>query len=131
MSRGEATIRTYVDDELDFNAWVAALRDGVLLGQECESCGRVTTTPKAGCVGCGSRALTPRVLPTTGEVYSSTAVSVAPEGFEAGYRLALVELEGTGGARLLARLSSDAAIGETVELVGTVDGSGTPSPEFG
>jgi len=113
--------------KLTFRGWQEALRDGRLLGEECADCGRVTTFPRGACDGCGSRDLETVELPETGEVYSETSVHVAPEGFEGGYRLALVDLE---GAHVLARIDGEAEIGDTVTFSAVFEESGDPAPVF-
>jgi uncharacterized OB-fold protein len=113
--------------ELDFATWQAQLREGRLLGHECESCNQITTFPRGACDDCGSRDLVPTELPTTGKVYSETRVQVAPEGFEGGYQLALVDLN---GALVLARIDGDADIGDAVTLSHVFEGNGDPAPVF-
>jgi uncharacterized OB-fold protein len=115
---------------LTYNDWSEAVRDGELAGLECEDCGNVTGTPKAACTDCGSRSLSRVALPDEGTVYTETTVAVAPEGFEGGYKVGLVELGGTG-ARVLGRLDDGAEIGDEVELVDAFESDGEPAPVFG
>lgn len=115
-------------DELTFHDWQDYLRQGRILGHECDDCGRVTSFPRGACDHCGGRALMVTELPTTGEVYSETQVHVAPEGFEGGYRLALVDL---GGARVLGRVDGEVEITDTVTMTGVFEGNGDPAPVFG
>ncbi|WP_255168068.1 Zn-ribbon domain-containing OB-fold protein [Natrononativus amylolyticus] len=117
-------------DLLRYDEWAAALEDGDLRGQRCPDCGHETAAPKAACGRCGARDLETVSLPTEGTVYTETTVAVAPEGFDGGYRVAVVDL---GEARVLARLADDceAGIGDPVEFSGTVSGpNGEPAPLF-
>ncbi len=116
------------DDRLTHDEWAKAVRDGDLLGQQCDECGAVIGSPKAACVECGARALETVSLPTTGTVYTETTIGVAPSEFDGPYRVAVVDL---GEARVLARLEGDAAIGDAVELAGVVEtDDGDPAPLF-
>jgi uncharacterized OB-fold protein len=114
---------------LTYNDWSEAVRDGELIGLECEDCGNVTGAPKAACTDCGSRSLSRVTLPDEGTVYTETTVAVAPEGFEGGYKVGLVEL-GESGARVLGRLEEDAEIGDEVELGDAFEKDGEPAPVF-
>jgi uncharacterized OB-fold protein len=118
--------------EPGYGDWAEAVRDGELVGLECEDCGNVTGTPKAACTDCGSRSLTRAVLPDEGTVYTETTVAVAPEGFDGGYKVGLVEL-GETGARVLGRLDGDAEIGDDVEFIDVFvrDDGNEPAPVFG
>ena len=40
------------DGVLTCRKWAAALREGILLGQECSECGHVTAAPKVACAQC-------------------------------------------------------------------------------
>lgn len=124
---GTETDSKAVPRELTFQSWEEALRSGRLLGQECGDCGRVTSFPRGACDHCGSRDLGTIELPETGEVYSETSVYVAPEGFEGGYQLALVDLD---GAHVLARIDGGAEIGDTVTFADVFEGSDDPAPVF-
>ena len=127
MSRESSVQRTTTPEELTFQVWQEELKDGRLFGHECRDCRRTTSFPRGACDGCGSRTLDVVRLPDTGEVYSETSVHVAPEGFDGGYRLALVDLD---GAHVLCRIDGDAEIGDTVEFAGTFDGNGDPAPVY-
>lgn len=116
------------DDHLTHAEWAAALREGRLLGQSCPDCGHVAGTPTAACAHCGSRDLETVELPTSGTVYAETTIAVAPDWFdEAEYQVALVEV---GGARVTARIDGDVAIGDAVELAGTLEVVEEPAPVF-
>lgn len=124
------SVQTYLEDgDVTTETWQRALEDGTLLGQECQECGHVTAAPKAACVRCGGRENETVELPTTGEVYTSTTVHVAPVPFDddAPYDVALVDL---GDARLMAHIEADVEIGETVELDGVVEHEKGVGPLF-
>lgn len=131
MKSPKSSVSEYVEESLKFSSWSEALRDEVLLGQECENCSHIATTPKAVCAACGHSTFDPIKLPTEGVVYSESTVSVAPKGFEPGYQLAIIELRGTGGGRILARVDGDVKIGDEVDLVGVYEESDAPCPIFG
>lgn len=127
MSKESTVDRGTVPEDLSFRTWQAELRNGRLLGHECSDCGHRTSFPRGACDACGSRSLDVIQLPDSGEVYSETSVHVAPEGFESGYRLALVDLD---GAHVLCRIDGAAEIGDTVEFGGVFEGNGDPAPVF-
>ncbi|MDZ7702414.1 MAG: zinc ribbon domain-containing protein [Halobacteriales archaeon] len=128
MSEQRPAPESYLDDgALTAAAWTRALRDGVLLGQRCPACGHVTGAPKAACAHCGERDLAVEALPTAGEVYTETTIAVAPEGFEAPYRVGVVEL---GDGRVLGRIPEDAAIGDEVTLAGAREADDRVAPVF-
>jgi len=114
-------------DSLSYDEWSEALREGEVLGQECADCGNVTGTPKAACPECGSRGLSRTSLPEEGTVYSETTIAVAPEEFEGGYKVGIVQL---GNGRVLGRLDGDAGIGDTVVLSDVFEHGGEPAPVF-
>lgn len=127
MSNEPPAREAVVPAELTFRAWQDALEAGRILGHECEDCGWITAFPRGACDHCGGRALGVTELPTTGEVYSVTRVHVAPEGFEGGYGLALVDL---GAARVLGRVEGEVDIGDPVRFTAVFDGTGDPAPVF-
>lgn len=119
----------YLDDgRLRHAGWTRALRNSVLLGQECADCGHATAAPKAACARCGSDEIHPIRLPTEGEVFAETTVHVPPEQFEGPFQVALVTL---GDARVMVRLEGGAEIGDRVTLSGTVEADRNPAPLFG
>lgn len=115
------------NERLAYGEWADALRDGELLGQECADCGHATAAPKAACARCGSRTLDTVSLPTEGEVYSETTITVPPEGFEGEYQLAIVELD---EARVLVRVKSAIEIGERVAFADVIETDDHPAPIF-
>ena len=128
MSEQRPAPESYLEDgTLTAAAWGRALRDGVLLGQRCPGCGHVTGAPKAACARCGERDLTVEALPESGEVYTETTIAVSPAGFEAPYRVGVVQL---GDARVLGRIPDGAGIGDTVELAGALEAEDRVAPRF-
>ncbi|WP_226482670.1 Zn-ribbon domain-containing OB-fold protein [Natrinema amylolyticum] len=119
-----------IDGDLTYASWKRALRDGVLLGQECRDCGHATAAPKAACARCGSRELETVELPATGTVYSETTITVPPRRFsdEDPYQVAIVELD---EARVMAHIDGSAEIGDEVRLRGTIEADDAPAPLFG
>ena len=115
------------ETELTYADWSEALREGELIGQECADCGNVTGTPKAACPDCGSRELSTTELPDEGTVYTETTVAVAPEGFEGGYKVGIVQV---GEARVLGRLDEGAEIGDEVVFADVFEHDGEPAPVF-
>ena len=109
------------DERLTHARWTEALRDGRLLGQRCPECGNETATPVAACPTCGARGLETVDLPTSGVVHTATTIAVAPAAFDGGYRVAVIDLETEGGARVTARLEGAAVIGDRVELTGVLE----------
>ncbi|MFP6891448.1 MAG: OB-fold domain-containing protein [Nitrospinota bacterium] len=61
----------------------------------CPACGRTYFGDGAECGHCGA-ALEEKFVTVRGKVYSYSAVHVGPEGMEAPYLLALVDLDGSG-----------------------------------
>lgn len=123
-------VSEYVDgEELTHAARLEALRDDVLLGQECQSCGYSTATPAAACQRCGSRDLTVCSLPQEGVVYSETQINVAPPGFEGPYTVALVHL--SDDTPITAHVEGTVSIGESVALQGVIEDGKLPAPLFG
>lgn len=119
-----------MNERLTHGEWNRAVRDGELLGQRCEECGRTQGTPKAACPYCGSRELEIVELPTEGVVYTETTVNVPPEGIdERGYQVAVVEV---GDARVMGRLVDQAVeIGDQVVFTGyDEDDQGNATPRF-
>lgn len=117
-----------LESELTFEVWENELREGHLVGHQCQLCSEVTTFPRGACDHCGSTDLLAVELPTTGTVYSETTVYVAPEDFESGYQLSLIDL---GGTHILARTEDNVEIDDTVQFNGIVENIGLPAPVFG
>ncbi|WP_332899575.1 Zn-ribbon domain-containing OB-fold protein [Haladaptatus sp. CMSO5] len=114
-------------ESLTYESWSESLKNGTLLGQECADCGHQTAAPKAACVRCGSRDIATIELETTGEVYSETTIAVSPLGFDAGFKLAVVQL---GEAKTVGRVNDGVEIGDTVTLSDVFEHEGQPSPVF-
>ncbi len=117
-------------ERLTYADWAAAIRDGDLIGQTCQDCGKTQGTPKAACPACGSTALETIDLPTTGSVYAETTINVPPTGIdERGYQVAIIS---AGDARLMGRLDDqNVTIGDQVTLAGfDEDAEGTVTPRF-
>ncbi|TSD09159.1 hypothetical protein DP107_17050 [Haloglomus irregulare] len=126
MTAGE--VPTYAEGEgLKHESWARALRDGVLLGQECADCEHVLGTPKSVCPGCSGRSLVTVRLPTSGKVFSETTIEVTPEGLGDRYQVGVVDL---GPTRLLGRMSDEVEIGDTVAFDGFVEYEDLPGPRF-
>jgi len=86
-------------------AYDAGLRDGKLLIQQCEACGKPIMYPRWRCPQCFSDALSFREAQGTGTLYSFTVqYHTAPTAFAAQqpYALGIVRL--TEGVQLLGRL---------------------------
>jgi hypothetical protein len=120
----------YVDGETLSDGDIArALRDGVLIGQECADCGHSTATAAAACAHCGSRGRDLITLPKDGEIYTETRINVPPPAFEGPYTVALVEL--TDGTRITAHIESDVSVGDPVSFQGHIAEDIRPAPVFG
>jgi uncharacterized OB-fold protein len=125
------SVDTYLEDgELTHRAWSAALREDVLLGQECADCGHVTAAPKAACARCGARDTAVVELPTEGTVYAETTVFVGPAAFTEvePYDVALIDLD---DARVMAHVDGEVGIDDRVTFRGAVEEDDTPAPLFG
>ncbi|MFC5973001.1 Zn-ribbon domain-containing OB-fold protein [Halomarina salina] len=112
---------------LTHEEWTDALREGDLLGVTCTDCERVYATPLFVCDDCGSRDLETTTLPREGEVYSETTIQVSPIDFDAPYQVGMVEVD---GAKVMARLEGDAAIGDRVVFDDVQEVDGDLAPVF-
>jgi len=130
MSQQEESVTQYVPEaeRLNHARWAEAIRDGVLLGLQCEDCGHVAGIPKSVCPNCKSRNVSATELPSTGSVYSETTIEVTPAGQDDIYQVAIVDL---GETRVLARIDGDVEIGDEVELQGSLEYEDMPGPVFG
>ncbi|HZK18230.1 MAG TPA: Zn-ribbon domain-containing OB-fold protein [Clostridia bacterium] len=79
--------------KLTHKQYFEALKEGKLLGLKCGECGSITAPPKACCDNCAGIDLEVVGLKGKGEIKTYTITRVAPEGLEAPYVVALVELE--------------------------------------
>jgi len=128
VSEHDEPLPAYVDvGSLIHRDWERALRDGILLGQECADCGHVLGTPKSVCPDCSGWSLRTVRLPTTGEVFSETTIEVTPAGLDDRYQVAVVDL---GPTRFLARVEDEVAIGDAVAFDGTVEYDDMAGPLF-
>lgn len=126
----EQTVEALLEtDRLTHEEWETALKAGTLLGLECEECEYVTASPKAACVRCGGRSVSPVRLPERGTVYSKTTIEVAPDAQGSGYQIALVDV---GDARVLGRIADRERvdIDDEVELRGPYEYDGDLAPLF-
>lgn len=114
-------------NELNYQKWATALREGTLLGQRCSDCEHATAAPKAACARCGSQNLEAIELPSTGEVYTETRLEVVPEGFEGSHHVVLVAL---GDVKVMAHVPEAVEIGDRVELTSTIEDNGAVAPVF-
>lgn len=131
MSEHATPLESFLEDgKLTANAWARALREHVLLGQECDECGHKTAAPKGACARCGNRDIRVVRLSQTGRVYSETTIAVPPEGFSGPYTIALISLD--DDARILAQVPDTVEIGDEVSLAGYIedDPKNLPSPVF-
>ena len=94
------------------------LTDGtraVLRAARCHNCGSAWFPARSQCSACASRDVTKGLTSTSGIVYASSVVHVAPPRFDAPYVLAYVDVD---GVRVLAHAESTEALppGTPVEL---------------
>ena len=82
-----------VEYPLTFEQYQQGLREGKLLGLHCQSCGAYTVPPQGVCRDCRGQTLLPVEVKGQGTIQTFTVIRVAPEGKQAPYVLALVELE--------------------------------------
>jgi len=127
MSEHETSKASTATDLPTHEEWRAALEEETLLGVECQECGWTSATPKRGCHECHSRDLHGVELPTTGELYTETTITVSPEGFESGYQVGVVDI---GPSRVMARIANDVEIGDEVTFTGISRQGDAPVPLF-
>jgi len=77
-------------------------------------CGKVSVPPRARCPLCGKHMELAEVG-SKGKLLSYTTLEVAPEGFKAPLKVALVELE--DGARVFCNFDREQPLGTEVEVV--------------
>lgn len=116
--------------------WVAA-SEGRLVCQKCIACGRFRMPPTPFCATCRSLESEFVTLSGRGYIYSFTVVRHPVDRLVADYVpyvVILVELAGTGGARLVGNLVDveveDVRIGLEVEVVWAAAGAGVMIPRF-
>jgi uncharacterized protein len=78
---------------LTFNEFKQGLAEGKLLGLKCMECGERICPPSAVCTACGSPLLEKYSFSKVGSIRTFTVIRVGPEGFQAPYIVALVELD--------------------------------------
>ncbi|MFB6284771.1 MAG: Zn-ribbon domain-containing OB-fold protein [Halobacteria archaeon] len=129
----EATEKTdEAENELGYEDWAEELRDGRLVGVECNDCGHLSGVPRAVCTDCGGRQLDEIELGTEGEVVSETSINVPPVDFDRGYQVVIAEVD---GVRVTGRVEDGKVdIGEVVEFDDVHEssdhGKERPSPVF-
>ncbi len=79
--------------KLTHKQYFEALKEGKLLGLKCRDCASITAPPKACCDNCTGADLEVVALKGQGEIKTYTITRVAPEGLDAPYIVALVELD--------------------------------------
>lgn len=83
-----------------------------LKASQCQ-CGKVSVPPRARCPVCGKQ-MELASVESKGRVISYTTQEVAPEGFQAPLRVALVELD--SGARVFCNFDGESPLGSEVEI---------------
>lgn len=78
---------------LTFSEFKQGLTEGKLLGLKCLDCGEGIVPPSAVCTACGGGRLEKKIFIEKGKIRTFTVVRVGPQGFDAPYVVALVELE--------------------------------------
>jgi hypothetical protein len=79
--------------KLPYKDYVAAIKEGRLLGLKCNECGAYTVPPKKVCMECTSENLEVVELSGNGEIRTFTVVHVSPEGFAPPYVIGMAELD--------------------------------------
>jgi uncharacterized OB-fold protein len=105
-----------VEYPLTFVAWREALRDGKLLGLQCNDCGSVTCPPRKVCAKCTSENLETVELSRLGEIKSFTVCYAVPTGFEGPYVVAMADLD--EGSRVMANVLDVNPETAGMELIG-------------
>jgi len=100
------------------NSWRLNRARYGLVGGVCKSCGAPAFPPRATCQSCGGVEFREGVLPGSGQILSWTTIHVPPEGFEAPYTVAIVQME--GGVRVVGQVVGDnngIGVGANVRVV--------------
>ena len=79
--------------QLTYAQYQQALSQGSFLGLRCQSCHSLTFPPLGVCRVCGSNRLTAESIQNQGTLRTFTVIRVPPQGREAPYIVAMVELE--------------------------------------
>jgi uncharacterized OB-fold protein len=101
---------------LTYAQYQQGLREGKLLGLQCQTCGAYTFPPLGVCRACGGRALTPTDIETRGVIRTFTVIRVAPEGIEPPYIIVMVEM--VQGSWVMGRLTGLEAHQAQMGLIG-------------
>lgn len=94
-------------DHLDYKPFWEATRRAQIAVQKCAACGALRFPPRPACPQCGSLEHAWEVQPGSGRLYSWTVTHVPMHPFFADavpYAVAVVELDGGHGLRMLGRL---------------------------
>jgi uncharacterized OB-fold protein len=78
---------------LTYNEFKQGLSEGKLPGLRCAECGEGIVPPSAVCTACGSARLERESFGKKGSIRTFTVIRVGPEGFDAPYVIAMVELD--------------------------------------
>ncbi|MBA4393276.1 MAG: nucleic acid-binding protein [Desulfobacca sp.] len=105
-----------MDYPLTIAQYQQALNEGKLVGLYCESCGTYTIPPLGVCRSCGGLKLTQTEMEGRGIIRTFTVIRVAPEGIQAPYILAMVEL--TQGSWMIGRIIGLEADQADMSLIG-------------
>ncbi len=112
---------------LTFHEFKQGLAEGRLLGLKCLECGAGSVPPSAVCAECGSPKLEKNSFSKDGLIRTFTVIRVGPEGFEAPYIVALVELnEGPWVLGNLVEFDAAAAGMDLINKRVTVSSKGIP-----
>ena len=79
--------------KLTYKEYAGSLKEGKLLGLECNKCGAYTAPPRKVCMQCSSEDLDIAELSGIGTIRTFTVIRVAPEGLEAPYIVGEAELD--------------------------------------
>ncbi|MEW5735674.1 MAG: Zn-ribbon domain-containing OB-fold protein [Thermodesulfobacteriota bacterium] len=115
---------------LSFETYQQGLSEGRLLCARCQACGRRYLPPQAVCPDCGG-GLSAEEVEKRGTIRTFTVIRVPPEGMEAPYIVAMVEL--SCGAWALGNLTGVSADAAGMDLIGgsvAVDSRVVPADKY-
>jgi uncharacterized OB-fold protein len=101
---------------LTYAQYQQGLREGKLLGLQCQSCNAYTFPPLGVCRSCGGLKFNSTELENQGVVRTFTVIRVAPEGIQPPYIIVMVEL--IQGSWVIGRLTGLAADEADLGLIG-------------